>query len=88
MKFLASQKDTPDPVGGVIGKDPKTGIPNGILKDNAIRLVSINIPENSEEKRNVFLHTAMKHAASVGITQIHDMCSWEDLETFKKKKRI
>ena len=28
----------------------------------------------------------MKHAASVGITQIHDMCSWEDLETFKKNK--
>ena len=28
----------------------------------------------------------MKHAASVGITQIHDMCSWEDLETFKKIK--
>ena len=55
LEISGITKDTPNPVGGVIGKDPKTGLPTGILKDNAIRLVSINIPENSEEKRNVFL---------------------------------
>ena len=56
LEISGITKDTPDPVGGVVGRDPKTGIPNGILKDNAIRLVSINIPENSEEKRrSVFL---------------------------------
>ncbi len=86
LEISGITKDTPDPVGGVVGRDPKTGIPNGILKDNAIRLVSINIPEKSEEKKKRILNTAMKHAASVGITQIHDMCSWEDLETFKKNK--
>jgi len=86
LEISGITKETPDPVGGVIGRDPKTGIPTGILKDNAIRLVSISIPENSEEKKKRILNTAMKHAASVGITQIHDMCSWEDLETFKKNK--
>ena len=28
----------------------------------------------------------MKHAASVGITQIHDMCSWEDLNIYRENK--
>ena len=86
LEISGITKETPDPVGGVIGRDPKTGIPTGILKDNAISLVSRNMPENSEDKKRRILDTAMKHAASVGITQIHDMCSWGDLETFKKHK--
>jgi len=28
----------------------------------------------------------MNHAASVGITQVHDMCSWEDLNTYRENK--
>ena len=87
LKISGITKETTDPVGGVIEKDPKTGVPTGILKDNAIELVSRNIPERSESKNKQILHTAMKQAASFGITQIHDMCSWKDLETFKKNKK-
>jgi len=78
--------NTPDPKGGVIVRDQKTGIPTGILKDNAIILVSERIPENSVKKNQRILNTAMKHAASVGITQIHDMCSWEDLNIYRENK--
>jgi len=78
--------NTPDPVGGVIVRDSKSGMPTGILKDNAINLVSNKIPKETKEKRNQFLNTAMKHAASVGITQIHDMCQWIDLETYRNNK--
>ena len=78
--------NTPDPKGGVIVRDQKTGISTGILKDNAIILVSERIPENSVKKNQRILNTAMKHAASVGITQIHDMCSWEDLNIYRENK--
>jgi len=78
--------NTPDPKGGVIVRDQKTGMPTGILKDNAIILVSERIPENSVEKNQRILNTAMKHAASVGITQIHDMCSWGDLNIYQENK--
>ena len=78
--------NTPDPKGGVIVRDQKTGMPTGILKDNAIILVSEKIPENSVEKNQRILNKAMKHAASVGITQIHDMCSWEDLNVYRENK--
>ena len=78
--------NTPDPKGGVIVRDQKTGLPTGILKDNAIILVSERIPENSVKKNQSILNTAMKHAASVGITQIHDMCSWEDLNIYRENK--
>ncbi len=35
LKAIGYSKDTADPVGGVIMKDEKTGLPNGILIDNA-----------------------------------------------------
>ena len=86
LEIAGINKHTSDPKGGVIVRDSKTGMPTGILKDNAIALVSVRIPENTVEKRNRILNTAMKHAASVGITQIHDMCSWKDLNTYRENK--
>ena len=86
LKIAGISKNTPDPKGGVIVRDPNTGEPTGILKDNAISYVSNKIPNDSIHKRMRILETAMKYASSVGITQIHDMCSWEDLNTYRKNK--
>ena len=30
----------------------------------------------------------MKYAASLGLTQVHDMCSWDDLLTFRRNKDV
>jgi len=86
LELAEIDQNTPDPVGGVIVRDSKTGNPTGILKDNAINLVSNNIPKDTNEKRIQILDAAMRHAASVGITQIHDMCQWIDLETYRENK--
>jgi len=80
-------KDTPDPEGGVIVRDPVTGEPTGILHEKAKALVSYLIPPPSEERQIEAIITAMEELNSFGITsvtepgcsarkilQYHDLC--------------
>ena len=75
--------DTQDPIGGIILKD-SDGKPTGILKDQAMGLCSRLIPEPSQEDLDRALKKATDHALSLGVTQVHDMGSWSDLETYKR----
>ena len=75
--------NTMDPIGGIVLKDEKNE-PTGILKDLAINLVSELVPELSNNELDKALDIAMDYALSLGITQIHDMGSWGDLETYKR----
>ncbi|MGD2121426.1 MAG: amidohydrolase [Gemmatimonadota bacterium] len=77
---------TPVPPGGEIVLDPETGEPTGILKDEAMSLVTAVIPEFSEEALDKALDDAIAYALSMGVTQTHNMGSWSDLETFRRAK--
>ncbi|MGH7563030.1 MAG: amidohydrolase [Gemmatimonadota bacterium] len=66
-------KETPDPAGGRIDRDPATGDPTGILRD-AGQLVRVAIPEITEEEYREALDAALTHAARVGVTSVQDMC--------------
>ena len=79
-------ENTPNPVGGEIVKDINTGIPTGILKDTAIDIVRKLIPKQSNSEQDSILKTSMNYASSQGITQIHDMATWDDLQTFRRNK--
>ena len=79
-------ENTPSPVGGEIVKDINTGIPTGILKDTAIDIVRKLIPKQSHSEQDSILKTSMNYASSQGITQIHDMATWDDLQTFRRNK--
>ncbi|MCH8880990.1 MAG: amidohydrolase [Planctomycetes bacterium] len=75
-------KDTPDPAGGVIVRDPKTGEPTGILKDAASGLVGRLIPEPSNMQKLTALQDAKALFNRHGVTMIHDMSSPGDGEVF------
>ena len=75
-------KDTPDPTGGVIVRDPKTGEPTGILKDAASGLVGRLIPEPSNMQKLTALQDAKALFNRHGVTMIHDMSSPGDGEVF------
>ncbi|QXD15864.1 amidohydrolase [Rhodocaloribacter litoris] len=80
-------RDTPDPAGGTIVRDPATGEPTGILKDAAMDLVFAVIPPPSEEELDEALERAMAHAVALGVTQVHDMGTyggWTDLATYRR----
>jgi len=73
LKLAGISKDTPSPEGGLIIKDPETGEPTGILKDNAMDLVRNIIPPYTDEQYNEALTAALNEAKGFGVTSIGDM---------------
>jgi len=73
LELAGITKQTPDPAGGVIVRDPKSGEPTGVLKDEAQDLVAKVIPHPSESEMEEALRAALKEAARVGLTSIHDI---------------
>jgi predicted amidohydrolase YtcJ len=73
---------TPDPPGGSIVRDAR-GVPTGVLKDSAMTPLQRVIPKMSAERRLAVVKSALKHAASVGVTSVQDMNpSYDDLAAY------
>ena len=67
-------KDTPDPPGGAIVRDPKTGEPTGAIKEDAAdAIVRRAIPDPGREAKLNALRAGLKHANELGITRVHVM---------------
>ena len=77
-------RDTPDPPGGLIVRDPKTGEPTGILKDAAASLVDKVIPKPAKRSRAAALDAALLEAAKHGVTSVDDITMWNSWRLFKK----
>ncbi len=69
MGGITSQ--TKDPQGGKIYRD-KSGIPTGILVDNALALVAGLIPESTRADKRRRILKAQAKLNSYGLTSIHD----------------
>ncbi|HKR86394.1 MAG TPA: amidohydrolase [Terriglobales bacterium] len=67
-------KDTPDPPGGAIVRDPNTGEPTGAIKEDAAdAIVRRAIPDPGREAKLRALRAGLKHANELGITRVHVM---------------
>lgn len=91
MKMAGITKDSLPPSGGEIIRDRVTGEPAGILKDAAMSLVFQHIPESSLDEKIKAAAAALKHAAQMGVTTIHDMNYEESalaLEQLLKDKKL
>ncbi len=86
LKLAKITKDTPDPEGGLIVRDIETGEATGVLKDNAMNLVFAIMPALSEEQATRTFDAGIQEALENGVTQIHNMGTWENIELFKKAK--
>ena len=65
-------RDTKDPVGGAIVRDPATGEPTGALKEAATALVESKIPLPGAEERYQLLLRSLRLLNSQGITSVQD----------------
>ena len=63
--------ETTPPPGGEIDKDPETGEPTGILRENAMDLVHNVKPEPSEHQLMKACHLACRKAVEAGLTSVH-----------------
>jgi predicted amidohydrolase YtcJ len=78
-------RGTADVDGGEIVRDAR-GDPTGLLKDNAMDLVAAKVPPPSDALKDRALDAAMRHVAAQGVTSIHNMGSWSDLDVFERGK--
>ena len=67
-------KDTPDPPGGKIVRDPATGEATGAIKEDAAdAIVRRAIPISGREAKLQALRVGLKHANELGVTRVHVM---------------
>jgi hypothetical protein len=67
-------KDTPNPLGGTIVRDPETGEATGAIKEDAAdAVIRRAIPVPSRAAKMQALRAGLKHANEFGITRVHIM---------------
>jgi predicted amidohydrolase YtcJ len=83
LRIAGITKDTLSPEGGEILKDPRTGEPTGILRDAAVGLVTRHIPKPSRKADLAAAAAALRHAAKLGVTSVHDMSDASSVEAYR-----
>jgi predicted amidohydrolase YtcJ len=73
LKMAGITAATADPPGGVIYRKPGTKEPSGVLRDNAMGLVTKLIPAPSEAEIAEAVRAALAEARREGITSVQDM---------------
>jgi len=83
LEIAGITKDTPDPVDGIIDRDPNTGELIGSLQEGAMSLLQKFVPPHSLEKRIAGLEYTINMLHSYGITSIQDASvERPDFETY------
>ena len=85
LRAAGITRDTPTPAGGEIPRDPLTGEPQGVFKDEAMSLVSAVIPAPSPEATDSALARGLAHAAALGVTATSPVSvTWEELASWRR----
>jgi predicted amidohydrolase YtcJ len=88
LELAGITKETPSPEGGLIVKDPVNGEPTGILKDNAMNLVSDVIPAHTLDEYYEAAVTSLNEAKRFGITSIQDIFSLEEISAYEVYEKL
>jgi predicted amidohydrolase YtcJ len=65
-------RQTPNPPGGEIVRDPATGEPTGAIKEDAAdAVVRVAIPEPDREAKLQAIRAGIKHANQFGVVRVH-----------------
>jgi len=85
LRLANITKDTPQPKGGLIAKDPNTGEPTGWLYASALDPIRVLLPRLTLAEKVDSLKLTMKDHNKLGITSVIDTSiSLEDLKVYKE----
>jgi len=87
LKMAGVTRDTPDPPGGTIVKDARTGEPTGVLKDEAMGFVYNVMPPSTEEELLDAVRLALAEARKLGVTSIQDVSYSSVIRAFQTLQR-
>jgi predicted amidohydrolase YtcJ len=85
LRAAGVTRATRDVDGGTIVRGD-SGEPTGVLKDNAMALVERAVPPPPPVVRDRALDAAMDYVAARGVTTVHHMGSWDDLDVFERAR--
>ncbi|RPJ63509.1 MAG: amidohydrolase, partial [Acidobacteria bacterium] len=81
-------RETPDPPGGIVVKDPKTGEPTGVLKEAAQELMAKVLPQWTRDDRLQAVRDAIATAHRLGVTSVQNANgSAEDMALYDELRR-
>jgi predicted amidohydrolase YtcJ len=92
LKKSGIDKNTPDPFGGEIQRDPVTGEPTGILKETAQDLIKLGEVKKTRSSEEEAARTwqgyllAMKEARELGVTSLQN-AGRADFESYAKLQK-
>ena len=79
--------DTPDPCGGLLGRDPTTGELDGVIYERAIETMRPLLPPVTPESRREGLKLICNMLTQAGLTSVHDArVSNDELRTYQEGK--
>ena len=78
LELAGITRRTRNPQSGIVVKDRRTGEPTGVLKDNAVDLVSRVVPERTRAEKLEALRAAITEANRFGITSVQSIIPSEE----------
>ena len=85
LEVAGLHSETPDPPGGVLGRDPATGELTGILYSRAAEPVQRLLPQETPEVRYDGLGLITSMFVKAGLTSVHDaMVTGDQFNTFQQ----
>lgn len=85
LKAAGIDRNTRSIPGGTIVKDPRTGEPTGVLKDEAMGPVYAVIPEGTPAQDDAAIARAMSFMASKGVTAVAAVSApWSEIAAVKR----
>jgi predicted amidohydrolase YtcJ len=87
LRLAGITADTPDPSGGVIYRKDSSREPTGVLRDNAMDLVTRLIPPLGEDEIIEAVRAALAEARQAGVTSLQEMAG-SDAATHRRLFRL
>jgi predicted amidohydrolase YtcJ len=95
LQLAGITRQTPDPAGGVIGRDPKSGEPTGAIKEDAAdTLIERAIPPPTREERLQAIRFGVKEANRFGLVRVHcagnlefSESDWDNVDLYDQLRR-
>ncbi len=88
LRLAGITAQTPDPPGGRIVRDPRTGEPTGVLKETACDLVTRLFPPETEADWLAALEAALPALWAEGIVAVHVLNDRPDMRNFRTLQRL
>jgi predicted amidohydrolase YtcJ len=71
-------RKTRNPAAGIVAKDRRTGEPTGVLKDDAVNLVSRVLPTPTRDQKLAALRSSIAEAHKAGFTSVQSVSATDE----------